>query len=279
MFNTFRLTWLRDRVLLDNLVFRLQSFKDDSWELGDDCLLFWKTKSLVDQYERFWRTRLDFRAKNILELGMFDGGSLPFWFHILGADKAAGVDIQDRADSAYLTRYLESRGLQTKIKTYWNTDQTDHKALAEIVQIEFNGRLDLVIDDACHMLPATKRSFEILFPMLRPGGLYIIEDWAWGHWPEFWNWPPPWARENEPTKLICEIVEACGSASTEAAGDSTTAISSVAIYQGFTVVERGDAEFSSPFGLDLLINRRPRQSRLDRVRASLRYRLGLLLPK
>ena len=45
--------------------------------------------------------------------------------------------------------------------------------------MEFDGRLDLVIDDASHELHATKASFETLFPLLRSGGWYIIEDWIW----------------------------------------------------------------------------------------------------
>ena len=37
--------------------------------------------------------------------------------------------------------------------------------------------LDLVIDDASHLYGPTMASFEVLFPRLRPGGLYVIEDW------------------------------------------------------------------------------------------------------
>ena len=29
----------------------------------------------------------------------------------------------------------------------------------------------------------TRESFEILFPRLRLGGAYVVEDWAWAHWP------------------------------------------------------------------------------------------------
>jgi hypothetical protein len=48
---------------------------------------------------------------------------------------------------------------------------------------EFSAPLDLVIDDASHIYGPTKASFQALFPLLRPGGLYLIEDWAWAHWP------------------------------------------------------------------------------------------------
>ena len=37
--------------------------------------------------------------------------------------------------------------------------------------------------DASHWLEETRTSFEILFPRLRPGGVYVIEDWGWGLFP------------------------------------------------------------------------------------------------
>ena len=54
--------------------------------------------------------------------------------------------------------------------------------MREILDHEFvDESIDLVIDDASHLYVETKASFEELFPRLRPGGLFIIEDWASGH--------------------------------------------------------------------------------------------------
>jgi len=36
-----------------------------------------------------------------------------------------------------------------------------------------------VIDDASHRLEPTRASLETLFPRLREGGLFLIEDWRW----------------------------------------------------------------------------------------------------
>jgi hypothetical protein len=38
-----------------------------------------------------------------------------------------------------------------------------------------------VVDDASHRAGPTRASFNVLFPRLRPGGVYIIEDWCWAH--------------------------------------------------------------------------------------------------
>ena len=56
----------------------------------------------------------------------------------------------------------------------------DAPVLARRVDAAFGNRpLDLVMDDASHLGPQTRASFETLFPRLRAGGLYIIEDWSW----------------------------------------------------------------------------------------------------
>lgn len=39
-----KLVWQKDRMLLDELVFRLEHYKNDHWELGEDCFSFYKTK-------------------------------------------------------------------------------------------------------------------------------------------------------------------------------------------------------------------------------------------
>jgi hypothetical protein len=52
--------------------------------------------------------------------------------------------------------------------------QADSEFLAALH--ELYGDFDVVIDDASHLSTLTIRSWEILYPMLRPGGLYFCED-------------------------------------------------------------------------------------------------------
>src|SRR5207237_6125856 len=114
-------------------------------------------------------------------------------------------------------QYAASRNLEDRIKTYWETSQADPGKLKQIVGTDFSGPLDLVIDDASHLYKFTKSSFETLFPLIRPGGLYIIEDWSWACWsglpaafnPSMNALPATLAREDMPLpRLICEIVVA-----------------------------------------------------------------------
>ena len=114
------------------------------------------------------------------------------------------------------------------------------------------GALDLVMDDASHLYGPTLASFQILFPLLSVGGLYIIEDWAWEYWEEFQSPDHPWARLRSPTALVFELIEATGSA--------MNVVTSVEVFQGFVIIERGPALASaiSPLRLADHIARRSR---------------------
>jgi hypothetical protein len=254
-----RLIWREDRVLLDDLVFRLQHTKSAAWELGDEYFVFYKVKPLVDQYARFFATRPDFTPRNVFELGLWDGGSIAFWFECFAPQKHVGIDFSARGDSQYFRRYVDSRGLMGRITTHWQIDQANGDRLRALARDEFDGPLDLVIDDASHLYSPTKASFEALFPLLRPGGLYIVEDWAWAHWKEFHAPNHPWSGETPLTNLIYELVAATGS--------STELIASMAVYQGFAVVERGTAALDTGGGFRLAqhIVNRPRLSPLRRL--------------
>ena len=41
--------------------------------------------------------------------------------------------------------------------------------------------LDLVIDDGSHVYTPTRTTFDLAFPRLREGGIYVIEDWNGEH--------------------------------------------------------------------------------------------------
>ena len=133
----------------------------------------------------------------------------------------------------FFRHYRDSRGLQDRIKTYWGIHQGDKVKLREIVAAEFVGPLDLVLDDCSHLYDHTRDSFEALFPLLRPGGLYIIEDWSWAH--KGGANLPGWNYEGKVplTQLIFELVEAAG---------TSRLIGSLTVFQDFAVVERGACE-------------------------------------
>lgn len=225
-----KLRWDGQKAFLGDIVFRVE--QDDSlWNGDDEYLRLYKDEKLIDQYERFFAERPAFKAERLFELGMFDGGSVIFWHDFFEPLKHVAIDFAPRPNNPYLAKCLGSGGRDTRIRTFWATDQGDAQRLRQLIRDEFDGPLDVVIDDASHYYGLTKRSFETLFPELRSGGLYFIEDWAWAHWPEHW---PRFAHQTTSlTQLVFDLIEAAGS--------SRDWISRVTVFQGFTVVERGPA--------------------------------------
>jgi len=222
------------------------------WTPGEDSFHFFKTRALVDQYLDYFARSAEFPVvDNLLELGLFDGGSVPFWAEIFDPEHQAGLDKGLDKPNPYLDRYLERTGRRDRVSLYWGTDQTDAAALDEICSDAFGGSpLDLVIDDASHFYPHTRRSFELLFPRVRPGGLYIIEDWAWFHWH---GTEEEWCDKEPLTRLIHEIIEIAGST-------SNRLILSVDVCSGFAVVRRGwtPSEELKDFSVESAIYRHPR---------------------
>lgn len=242
------LAWEKDRLILNDIVFRLEHFKDESWDLADDCFSLYRTAYLMDEYAKFFALQSGFHPKRVLELGMWDWGSGAFWLECLQPDKYVGIDLARKQPTDYLKKYVEKRGCADRFKAYWETDQTDAQALREIVADEFSEPIDVIIDDASHRYDASKRSFEILLPYLRPGGFYIIEDWAWAHWPAF----EPDNPELSPTgltPLITELVEMIGT--------SNSVLANASIYTGFAAFRTAEGNaVPAPFTVDQWIFRR-----------------------
>jgi hypothetical protein len=235
-----RLTWLPDRALLDDLVFHLEQARTAGGEEAGDGFAFYKNRQLVEQFERFWSTTA-FRPRRMLEIGIWDGGSTAFWFEHLRPERLVAIDLKDREDSPYFRRWVASRGLAGRVVTHWRSDQADRAGLRQIVERDLGGELDFVIDDGSHLAAPTQASFEVLFPLLPPGGLYIIEDWAWEHWPDFQDPGHFWASEEGLSALVCDLLAATGS--------SRSLIRSLTAYEGFVVVERGPGGERGPDGV------------------------------
>jgi len=71
-------------------------------------------------------------------------------------------------------------------------DQADAARLSGLLDRYFSDRtVDLAIDDASHLYGPTRTAFEVVFPYLRPGGIYLIEDWGWAHWRGVFDGAPP----------------------------------------------------------------------------------------
>ncbi len=246
-----RLRWQADRMLLDDLVFHLEEAWRDRPVAPGTGFRFYKTRRQVEAFAAFFARRAELRARRIVELGIWDGGSVAFWSELFHPERHLALDLAEGPDGPDFLAWRARRGLESRVTTHWRIDQGRRDQVLELVRREHDGPLDLVVDDASHLYEATLASFEVLFPLLCPGGLFLIEDWSWAHWPEYQDPAHPWTRLNEPTHLVCALVEAAGS--------DERLIPSIHLEQSFVAVERGPLEIADPlaFRLDDHVRRRP----------------------
>jgi len=107
----------------------------------------------------------------LLEIGLSvarDGGfcpSLAMWADWLPEAEIVGIDLDDYA----AFRHPRCR---TRI-----VDQTDRAAVLDLARAE--GPFDVVVDDGAHLSDAQQTSFFALFPAVKPGGFYFVEDLHW----------------------------------------------------------------------------------------------------
>jgi predicted O-methyltransferase YrrM len=137
-----------------------------------------KGRELVERYIELGR---ELRPRIVVELGIRRGGSTAMLSELLAPDTLVAVELEARPAPA-LRAYIAERGLTEVVRTHYGVDQADRPRLEQILDDDIGDRaIDLVIDDASHRYAETRSSFDLLFPRVRPGGQFVIEDWNGRH--------------------------------------------------------------------------------------------------
>lgn len=161
-----------------------------------DGFVLVKTQPFLD----FYRSLTPRAPRTILELGMFEGGSLVYFDKLFRPEQLVGVDIRDE-----IPALEEYRKTKEHIQTFYRLSQADSQ-LPSILRQQFPHGIDLIVDDASHHYALTREAFHLCFPLLRPGGLYVVEDWAWSHQPQYQRSAHPWYDKPALTNLIFEWI-------------------------------------------------------------------------
>jgi hypothetical protein len=142
----------------------------------------YKTDKLGDHYytqhyQAHFR-KYKFRKIKLLEIGVGGhhypnrgGCSLRMWKRYFPFGRIYSLDIYDKS-------LLEER----RIKIFKGS-QTDEVVLNKM--IEQIGEPDIIIDDGSHINEHVIKTFSVLFPKLKDGGIYIIEDVGTSYWPDY----------------------------------------------------------------------------------------------
>jgi cephalosporin hydroxylase len=173
------LTWTSEREFKIAGINFCCALHDYALRTNDERIVILKNRTVLEDYISVLGAT---PPGNVLEFGIFQGGSPVLFSLMFGLSKFVGIDICKRADN--VESFLEKHPIGKRIKTYYEVSQADREAVIEIAKNEFREKpIDLIIDDASHEYELSKATFETVFPLLAPGGTYVLEDWGWAHWP------------------------------------------------------------------------------------------------
>jgi cephalosporin hydroxylase len=161
---------------------------------------------------------------------VFKGGSLNMWREYFGPKATIfGIDINPDC-ATYATAPNQVR----------IGSQADPAFLKSVV--DEMGAPDIILDDGSHFASHQRASFRALWPLLKDGGLYVIEDTHTSYWPG--QCEGGYRRTGTAVELAKTLIDDMHGwyhtkGSKEAARDSIRAIH---IYDSLFVVEKGKVD-------------------------------------
>jgi cephalosporin hydroxylase len=201
------------------------SLDDYTRKTDDDRIIILKDRDSLESYRQVLSNT---PVRNLLEFGILEGGSAVLFTLLMELEKFVGIDIRDSATG--IEPFLARHEVGKKIKFHFSVSQSDERSVRKLIKSEFaKSPIDLIIDDASHEYAHTKRTFEIAFPHLRPGGLYVIEDWGWPHWRGYNGL----MGEPAMSVLIFELVMLCAT--------SQEVVSDIRIFPSFAFIRKSEA--------------------------------------
>ncbi len=187
-----------------------------------DTFVLHKTERTIE----FYRELAARRPRQILELGMRDGGSMVLWDKLFEPNVLVGLDTRGKPIEA-LEAYRAER---PHIRTYYGRNPDKRGGIMATRENFQKDGPDLIIDDASHRYEETRTTFENLFPLLQPGGTYVVEGWNWAHRPGAQNpGHPAWERKSL-ANMIFELT---------LLSISNRVIEHVLVKEGFFAVRKG----------------------------------------
>lgn len=174
------------RPSLEELAFR---FGTDKWGM-----VHW----YAPHYERHFGPLADERVR-VLEIGIggFDdpdagGASLRMWQQYFRRGLIYGLDL------------FEKRIPVPRIRTIQG-NQASPASLREVA--EKHGPWDIIVDDGSHLNEGIITSFNALFPYVRDGGFYVVEDLETSYWPGWGGNPPDRAGSSTSIGFLKTLID------------------------------------------------------------------------
>jgi len=134
----------------------------------------WKWIHYFYIYDRIFKRFLEKdKPIKILEIGVLNGGSLEIWKKYLPQGSVIhGLDINEKCQ---LLKFSEG--------IFFHLGNATDCAFMEKTFGDI--KFDVIIDDGSHICKNVIQTFKYLFPKMKNGGCYIVEDMHTSYWKEF----------------------------------------------------------------------------------------------
>lgn len=188
--------------------------------------LIHKWEHYFEIYDRHFSA---YRNKEIvvLEIGVFEGGSLQMWKNYFGPKaKIYGIDIDPKC------REYEEENIEIFIGS-----QSDKNFLSDIKRKI--PKIDILLDDGGHTMHQIKTSFLELFDHVKEDGIYAIEDLHTCYWLDYGGGYKRKGSFNEFSKNLVDSLHAWYSQQSFFKVDKyTKTIFSLHYYDSITIIEK-----------------------------------------
>jgi ubiquinone/menaquinone biosynthesis C-methylase UbiE len=121
----------------------------------------WGDKGTLHSYIDFYADQMTKRSNvSVLEIGVEYGHSIAMWQEYFANSKVYGIDIKQNK-------------LEFELDNFVLGDATD----PDIIRKNFSrNKFDYVVDDGSHIIADQIATFDLIFPKMKKGGKYFIED-------------------------------------------------------------------------------------------------------
>ena len=168
--------YLPDLETIDGVTFELRPHHRTPTKKQWTCLR--KNRSITNRYLELAE---EFQRSRIVEFGVDQGGSTSFFAKLFQPEKMIAFELSDEPVSTVMD-FLSEQDPEGRINIHWGVNQADQAVVPRLLDRAFGSHaVDFIVDDASHLLAPSTATFEMLFPRLRPGGLYVLEDWSGDH--------------------------------------------------------------------------------------------------
>ena len=193
----------------------------------NDKRLINKYQHYFDVYDRHF-SKYKGQEITIVEVGVFQGGSLQMWRSYFGPKaKIWGIDIDPRC------KLLEEQNTNIIIGS-----QEDETFLESIYDI--TGPIDILIDDGGHTQKQQIKTFKILFDKIKNDGVYLCEDVHTSYWLSYGGGSNRMGTFIQFTKKLIDKLNAFHSEENSLQVDSfTKSAKSIHYYDSIVVIEKG----------------------------------------